>query len=181
MRVGRLEAELVRDSLLSLGGLLDRRHGGQELENSEALTTHRRTLYYSCHPEVGGKSSLGELFDAPDPTDCYRRSRSVTPQQALVLTNSSLAHEVSVSLVPQLERELATNLEPSASDDAFIRMAFEWILNRQARPAELQVCRDFLSRQTTTIAATEPAQAARRARESLVRALFNHNDFIAIR
>ncbi|MFM9114875.1 MAG: PSD1 and planctomycete cytochrome C domain-containing protein [Planctomycetota bacterium] len=181
MRVGRLEAELVRDSLLSLGGLLDLRRGGQELENSEALTSQRRTLYYSCHPEMGGKSSLGELFDAPDPTDCYRRSRSVTPQQALVLTNSSLAHEVSVALVQQLEREWATNPEPVANDEAFIRTAFEWILNRPARPAELQVCRNFLSRQTSTIAAAEPAQAARRARESLVRALLNHNDFIAIR
>ena len=67
--------------------------GGQELENSEALTTFRRSLYYSVYPEQGGKSSLGELFDAPDALECYRRTRSIVPQQALALTNSDLVHQ----------------------------------------------------------------------------------------
>src|SRR5262249_48859871 len=55
MNVGRMEAEVVRDSLLDVAGLLDRNMGGQELENAQALTTYRRSLYYSCHPEDGGK------------------------------------------------------------------------------------------------------------------------------
>ena len=181
MRVGRLEAELVRDSLLSLSGTIDLRRGGQELENSEALTTRRRTLYYSCHPEVGGKSVVGELFDAPDPTDCYRRSRSVTPQQALALTNSSLAHEASIALTERLERELTAVGGQAASDEAFMELAFETILTRRAQPPELRLCAQFLVRQTAIVGQTEPAQATRRARESLVRALLNHNDFMAIR
>ncbi|MEO8497002.1 MAG: DUF1553 domain-containing protein, partial [Planctomycetota bacterium] len=98
MNSGRMESELVRDSLLYVAGKLDMTMGGQELENSESLTTYRRSLYYSVYPEQGGKSPLGELFDAPDALDCYRRSRSVVPQQALALTNSELVHELSLLL-----------------------------------------------------------------------------------
>jgi hypothetical protein len=87
MNAGRMESEVVRDSLLYCAGRLDLQIGGQELENSENLTTNRRSLYYCVHPEQGGKSSLGELFDAPDALDCYRRTRSIVPQQALALTN----------------------------------------------------------------------------------------------
>ena len=43
MNPGRMEAELVRDSLLSSADQLDMQLGGQELENSQALMTRRRT------------------------------------------------------------------------------------------------------------------------------------------
>jgi hypothetical protein len=95
MNTGRMEAEIVRDSLLALGGLLDETMGGQELENTDSLTTHRRSLYYATFPEQGGKSPLGDLFDGPDALGCYRRTRSIVPQQALALTNSELVHDVS--------------------------------------------------------------------------------------
>ena len=58
----------------------------------------RRSLYFSCHPEIGGRSAMAAMFDAPEPTDCYRRTRSVLPQQALVLTNSRLVHDHSAAL-----------------------------------------------------------------------------------
>src|SRR5262245_4210224 len=97
-----MEAELVRDSILSCAGNLEATLGGQELENSEALTTRRRSLYYSCQPEAGGKSEFGALFDAADATECYRRTRSIVPQQALALTNSQLVHEHSAALSERL-------------------------------------------------------------------------------
>ncbi|NBV25453.1 MAG: DUF1553 domain-containing protein, partial [Proteobacteria bacterium] len=90
MNPGRMEAEVVRDSILHLAGALDPRMGGQELENKDALATTRRSLYYSFNPESDGRSEFSALFDAPDPNDCYRRTRSVIPQQALALTNSKL-------------------------------------------------------------------------------------------
>ena len=104
MNPGRMEAEVVRDSLLRLAGVLDGTMGGQELENTEALTTRRRSLYYSCHPEAGGKSEFVALFDAPDANECYRRTRSVVPQQALALTNNPLIHELSGRLAAELGR-----------------------------------------------------------------------------
>src|SRR5581483_7345593 len=155
--VGRMEAEVVRDSLLALGGMLDPTMGGQELENSQALTTHRRSLYYSCHPEAGGKSELGSLFDAPEAGECYRRTRTIVPQQALALTNSDLVHEVSGRLAQSIAAE------EQKDPRAFVTSAFERILSRRPSEAELRLCAEFLG-------------ADGRGREGLVRALLNHND-----
>ncbi|WLD12968.1 PSD1 and planctomycete cytochrome C domain-containing protein [Planctellipticum variicoloris] len=175
MNVGRMEAEVLRDSLLYSANRLDGQIGGQELENKVALTTFRRTLYYSCNPELDGKSQFGALFDAPEPADCYRRTRSVIPQQALALTNSQLVHELSGVLATQLQASLP--VEQQSQPDAFIIAASEQILARSPTDRELQLCRQFLSPPTAPDVSTDP-QALR---ESLVRALLNHNDFVAIR
>jgi len=172
MKSGRMEAEVVRDSLLACGGVLNLIMGGQELENSDALNTYRRSLYYSVHPEQGGRNEMGELFDAPSPLDCYRRTRSIVPQQALALTNSDLVHRLSA--------RVAQAAEPM-SDEAFITFAFERILSRQPSDRETEICQRAMSRQLALMQKSKPEAAKQRAREGLVRALFNHNDFLTIR
>lgn len=167
MNRGRMEAEVVRDSLLLLSGRLDNRMGGQELENEAAFSTYRRTLYYSCQPELDGKSQFGALFDAPEPGDCYRRTKSTIPQQALALTNSDLVQQVSAEIADRLSRE-----SPDAS--SYIATAFETILNRSPNSEEAKACLEFLS-PTTDVPEVDKQRA------SLVRALLNHHDFISIR
>ncbi len=156
MNPSRMEAEVVRDSVLHLSGALDARFGGQELENTESETSVRRSLYFSCHPETGGRSAMAAMFDAPEPTDCYRRTSSVLPQQALVLTNSKLVHDHSAALVRQIGLE--------APD--FVTAAFEHVLSRAPSANELASCRAFLKDGS---------------KESLVRVLLNHNDFVTVR
>ncbi len=156
MNPSRMEAEVVRDSVLHLAGALDPKMGGQELENTEAETSARRSLYFSCHPEVGGRSAMAAMFDAPEPTDCYRRTSSVLPQQALVMTNSKLVHDHSAALARQI----------GADAPDFITAAFEHILSRAPTEVELSSCRDFLKQGS---------------KESLVRVLVNHNDFVTVR
>ena len=156
MNASRMEAEVVRDSVLHLAGALDPLMGGQEIENTEVEKSKRRSLYFSCHPEVGGRSAMAAMFDAPEPTDCYRRTSSVLPQQALVMTNSKLVHDHSAALV----RQIGTD----APD--FITAAFEHILSRTPTEVELASCRDFLKDGS---------------KESLVRVLLNHNDFVTVR
>ncbi len=170
MNPGRMEAEVVRDSILHLAGALDPRMGGQELENKDALTTTRRSLYYSFNPESDGRSEFSALFDAPDPNDCYRRTRSVIPQQALALTNSKLVHDHT----PAIAKRLGA---PASDNAAFITAAFEQILTRPPSPAELAECDAFLKQQSTAV----PKDGEARARESLVRALLNQNDFLTVR
>jgi mono/diheme cytochrome c family protein len=255
MNSGRMEAEVVRDSLLYCAGRLDLTRGGQGLENSEALTTNRRSLYYSYYPEAGGMSPLSELFDAPDPLECYRRTRSIVPQQALALTNSELVHDISAALAASIWAGLPNAAGSSETDGTsevagtasaadsqthqsqFIVRAFETILSRRPTTAEIDACESFLLHQAKLIAqaaqrgaapaattdpqaenSTETAPAAKKqkpaegasqenqtphsdtpqsdtpqsqtpqadssqaqARESLVRVLFNHNDFVTIR
>jgi mono/diheme cytochrome c family protein len=170
MNPGRMEAEVVRDSILHLAGALDSRMGGQELENKDALTTTRRSLYYSFNPESDGRSEFSALFDAPDANECYRRTRSVIPQQALALTNSKLVHDHT----PAIAKRLGA---PASDNAAFITAAFEQILTRPPSRAELAECEAFLTQQSTAV----PKDGEARARESLVRALLNQNDFVTIR
>ena len=184
MNTGRMESEVVRDTLLALAGTLDRRMGGQELENPEALTTTRRSLYYSCHPELGGRSEFGAIFDAPDAAECYRRTRSIVPQQALALTNSKFVADTAAALAPRLCASLPAAERESAS--AFITAAFEEVLSRRPTAKELEVSEAFLARQaalyrgnTTDVKAAPDTSA--RARASVVRALLNHNDFLTVR
>ena len=95
----------------------------QELENGIALTTHRRSLYYSVHPEEGGRNAMGDLFDAPNPQECYRRTQSIVPQQALALTNSDLVHRIS--------ERIAADYSKDTPDDIFIAEVFRRILTRK--------------------------------------------------
>jgi len=90
MNSRRMEAEIVRDSLLSVAGQLDTTMGGPDLEESQAEHNYRRSLYFHHTPD--SQAVFLKLFDAPDPTDCYRRDESIVPQQALALANSKLSY-----------------------------------------------------------------------------------------
>ncbi len=189
MNVGRMEAEVVRDSLLHCAGKLDPLMGGQELENKQAMSTCRRSLYYSCQPESDGKSPLGSLFDAPDANDCYRRTRSVVPQQALALANSDLVHALSTSLADTLQEQREQTVagqegeasEAGSATQVFIVAAYEQILSRSPTSDELATCVDFMTRQQELSSTPQSEDSLRHAAASLVRVLFNHNDFVGIR
>lgn len=179
MNVGRMEVEAIRDSLLATAGKLDLTMGGPELENEVALTTFRRSLYYSVYPENGGKSALGELFDGPNANDCYQRTQTIIPQQALALTNSELVHALSGDVLKELSPQ--TGEFGTRDLDGFIVAAFERILSRRPNNEELQLCRSAIERQTALLTAEQVPNPLLKACESIVRALYNHNDFVTIR
>jgi hypothetical protein len=188
----RMEAEVVRDSVLACAGTLDDTLGGQEIDHAQGLTAKRRSLYFASHGE--SQMQFLDLFDGPTPAECYQRTSSVVPQQALSLANSDLVLNQSRPLASELwkQTEGATN-----RDDAFIRSAFQRILSRSPASNELEASLQFLADQARLLAA-EPApmppadekapkapprstDPADRAREDFVHALFNHNDFVTIR
>src|SRR5207253_4629618 len=82
MNPGQMEAEVLRDSILLLADELDLAPVGYPLPNAEAEKSRHRSLYFECFPEPNGQSQFAELFDAPNPTECYRRSQTIVPQQA---------------------------------------------------------------------------------------------------
>lgn len=185
----RLDAEVVRDSLIHVAGQLDRQFGGPDLPYSEGESRLRRSVYFQHAYEK--QMLMLTLFDAPSPNECYRRSASVVPQQALVLANSNL----SWTLARQLARDIDA-AEDVADDGDFIERVFERILTRPPSAAEQAVCREFLSEQRKLLASPDgltrfPAggeprvraadDAKQRSRENLVHAIFNHNDFVTVR
>ena len=151
----RLESEAVRDSILHVAGELDLTLGGPALDRGQQDTSPRRSMYFEIYPEDGGMIDFNALFDPPDPTDCYRRANSIMPQQALATTNSLLVIRQGRLLARRLWDALPTDpaYRPDASDDArhdlFLVAAFEQVLARPPRPSEMDVCREFLKKQTT--------------------------------
>jgi len=157
MNVRRMESEAVRDGVLYVAGALDLSRGGPELDQASALTTSRRSLYYRHAHEK--QAEFLRLFDAANVVECYERSESIIPQQALALANSSLVQTNARSLAAKL---------PSA-EEPFVATAFETILGRPPVPQEREECLRFLR------------EDGARGREGLVHVLFNHNDFVTIR
>jgi Protein of unknown function (DUF1553) len=190
-----MESELVRDSILFAAGRLDLTLGGPEIELKDAAPCRRRSLYLSHHGE--DRESLMKTFDGADPTECYRRTESVVPQQALALANGDLAVELSRVFARRLWREVAAQgLNASCRDSRFIAAAYEQLLSRQPTFEEREASLKLLEQQRAVYRANEAAgdepvadddgsrpslDPAMRARESFCHALLNHHDFISIR
>ncbi len=191
MNSRRLEAEIVRDALFYVSGSLDLTRGGPELDCFTATSTPRRSVYFRHAYEKQMK--FLELFDGASVNECYRRSESIVPLQALVLANGDTSVEQSRLLAKRLTELTAKDAAP---ERAFIKLAFEQILNREPTTAELHECEGFLAAESqrlqqpeklgTFTGGTKPtvspsADPQQRARENLTHVLYNHNDFVTIR
>ena len=188
MNAKRLEAEIVRDSVLHVSQQLDLTHGGTEIAYGDAEISRRRSVYLQTAYEK--QSDFMMLFDVASVNECYKRSPSIVPQQALVLFNSAM--------VLGEARRLATTLSshPVQDDKEFIHAAYIHLLTRPPTQDETNLCEQFLKLQTKLLSQTdhlthftggpkpmiEPSSDPhQRAREDLVHMLMNHNDFITVR
>lgn len=186
----RLEAEIIRDNLLAVGGQLDASFGGPDIDFAQGEDVYRRSLYFRHAYEK--QMTMLLLFDAASPNECYERGESVLPQQALALSNSRLAFAMARAFAEKTTQQVGSGPQ---TDPAFIDTLYQTTLCRLPSEAERAACLAFLARQaqrpptpaaqaspdekTKLVAlATEPAQ---RAREQLTHVLMNHNDFITIR
>ncbi len=157
----RMEAEVLRDALLHLGGQLDRQMHGPNVNPSELPMSHRRSLYFT-HSHNDRHRFL-EVFDSASTRESYVRANSIIPQQSLALANSQLAIESA--------RHIASEIGDLPQDE-FIATAWLVILGTRPSAAEHQLCREALALWT---ASGSPA------RWRLVQSLINQNDFITIR
>lgn len=187
----RLEAEIVRDAVLAAAGSLDTQLGGADIDYAEGEKVPRRSIYFRTAYEK--QMQLLTLFDMASPNECYRRSESVIPQQALAIANSPLTVTQSRKLARRLWEQVREHESP---DEAFVTAVFERILSRGPTAEELGLCLTFLEEQSQRLASPEaltpieggpkPQLAPSddphlRARENLVHAIFNHNDFVTVR
>ena len=99
-----MESQVIRDSLLKSAGLLDERMGGPSLE---ADKPHPRRSLYFRHSRDDQERFLG-LFDDASILECYRRSESIIPQQALALSNSQLSMDAAMGIAHHLGWEEKT-------------------------------------------------------------------------
>ena len=165
----RMDAQIVRDSLLSLAGELDVSLGGQSVSiDNEA--SRRRSLYF-VHSHNDHQKFLS-MFDDASVLDCYQRAESIVPQQALALENSPFAASMATKIAERV----------TAEDDAeFVRNAFMAILSVKPTPDEQAILIELLEHMTEVAKAKHRPNPATVARTSVVQTIINHNDFITVR
>jgi Protein of unknown function (DUF1553)/Protein of unknown function (DUF1549)/Planctomycete cytochrome C len=132
----RLDAEEVRDAMLSVSGQLDRTPGGPA---ADGIDTPRRSLYVQT--ARWDRSSFAMLFDAANPdASTEKRTPSTVAPQALLFLNRPF--------VLAQARHLAERLcaESHSDEGARIERAYRLVFGRSSRPEEVEVCRRFLDR-----------------------------------
>jgi hypothetical protein len=189
----RLEAEAIRDTILSTSGKLNLKMGGQgiyPLLPPEVLSTQSRPgagWGNSPEPErsrrsvyIFSKRTLGvpflESFDAttPDSPVGVRAVTTIAPQ-ALILLNSAFMDEQAGAFADRLLKEAPG--EPIAR----IERAFRLAVARRPTERELAVSRAYLDRQRQAGAEQIPAaEAERKALTAFCKLVLNLNEFIYV-
>jgi Protein of unknown function (DUF1553)/Protein of unknown function (DUF1549) len=163
----RLDAEGVRDAMLAVSGELNPKMGGPgviaplEKEVKDLIFTEaevvdlwpvdrdptehaRRALYLFRKRNV--RYPLFDAFDAPDTQSaCPRRATSTHALQALTLLNSDLAAGRARVLAARILRE------GGESVDGRIRSAYQIVLARAPKRAEIDRARSFLKAQAERV------------------------------
>jgi hypothetical protein len=172
----RLEAEAVRDAMLSVSGEINLQLGGPSFRPF-TTSDYGATFYHlfdKGEPEFNrrtvyrmninsGKDPMLDAFDCPDPSvKTPRRGVTTTPLQALGLMNSSFVQRQAAVLAARAGSLAGSGAQPVAVVDAAYRLA----LGRPPSHAELQA-----------------AEAAARERgvASVCWALLNSTEFVYVR
>jgi len=175
-RARRLEAEAVRDSILTVSGTLNREMGGAAIFpklEPEVLSqmTHgiwrkeedgpkvwRRSVY--IYRKRGLPFPMLESFDLPDQNiSCGVRSTSTVPTQALMLMNDEFVVRQS-----ELFADRVRETEPDPHKQ--VELAYNLALGRKPDPKEQQIAGDYL--QSHSLA-------------GFVHVLLNLNEFLYLR
>jgi hypothetical protein len=167
----RMEAEVIRDSLLSLAGDLDLKMGGPTVAATDEASRRRSLYFFHSHNE---HQKFLATFDGASVLECYRRAESIVPQQALAVSNSRLALSAAARINARLHERLG-----DVSDAEFVKAAFETVLAEAPTAEEQKECVAALAALREVLKG-QP-DSARRARGDLIQAVVNHNDFITVR
>jgi mono/diheme cytochrome c family protein len=163
----RIEAQVVRDSLLHLSGKLDLTRGGPPVPVADAASRRRSLYFFHSHNE---HNQFLEQFDDAGVLECYRRERSIVPQQALALTHAGLSLDASAAIAGRLN-------QPGMDDARFVDNAHLVLLGRPADAEEKRLCAQAIQ----DLRAGNKQAGPERARALVVLALLNHHDFLTRR
>ncbi len=174
----RLEGEVIRDSILSVSGRLNRARRGPGVyprlpesmkdqmlvknwpawEPSDGPDSRRRSIYVFQRRHLA--LPLLEVLDAPVPqTSFEQRSVSTTALQSLTMLNGRLVAEESEHFAARLRREAGADPRKQ------IRRAFQLAFSREPSPEELNRYHEFV--QTGGLV-------------SICRVLLNANEFVYV-
>jgi hypothetical protein len=168
----RIDAELVRDNVLDISGLLVTKIGGpsvkpyqppgywqhlnfpaREWQNGQGDDLYRRGLYTWWQRSFLHPSLLA--FDATSREECTaERPRSNTPQQALVLLNDPTYVEAARVFAARILKD------GGADDAARLKFAFQMAMQRDPTAAEAEVLTKLHAKHLAEYNADKSAAAA---------------------
>jgi Protein of unknown function (DUF1553)/Protein of unknown function (DUF1549)/Planctomycete cytochrome C len=160
--VKRMEAEIIRDAVLSASGDLNEQMGGPSfyppipknvvsgasirgtwLVTKDDPSTFRRSVYANIKRNL--KYPMFDVFDQPNASlSCERREVTTVATQALTLFNNE-------TFLVQAQ-DLATRIEKEAGSDpvAQIKLLYRIAYSRQASAKELQQGQEFMQKRLST-------------------------------
>jgi len=172
----RLEAEMMRDAMLSVAGQLSLRLNGPGFQDfnvacapgttaflftptdSEGEAYNRRTLYRAW--ARGGRNRLLDAFDCPDPSATTpKRAVTTTPLQALAMFNNSLVLRMADRFAERLKSEMPEDI------DRQIRRAYWLAYGRAPKESEAVLAKSAIQKHGLAV---------------LARAIFNSNEFLYV-
>ena len=181
----RLEAEAVRDAVLTVAGTLDTAMYGEpvssetkksgEVSPTGESQTGRRSIYQIVRRSA--PQNFLNAFDAPVmEINCIRRARSTSATQALALMNGDFITAQSEHFAKRvLERA------PAEEDTAYttkVRYAFRLAFGREPTADELDTSASFLDRQRRHYSQLNSSVQMLRALSDLCQVLMSANEFI---
>jgi hypothetical protein len=184
----RLDAEQIRDAILSVAGVLDLKLGGPPVD---FVDRGNRQIVLPTEPDDGPHASDRRsvyvryrrsqpltfllVFDeaAPDP-NCLARGRSTVVAQSLMLLNGPL----SVRAARQLAKRII--LETGDAPQQKIDRAFEAVLSRKPTPSEFEPCMQFLELQEQQLKEINAERASLLALAEFCKVLLASNEFLQL-
>ena len=141
--VRRLEAEQIRDAILSVTGELKLNGGGPSTD----FLTPRRTIFSKAMRNA--RDPLLDVFDLAEAFQSVsQRNATTTPTQALLLFNSQTMLRHARALAKRLEDQ-----SPSA-DEEIVNDAFQLAFGRSPQPTEVAAAVKFIADQARRAGAT---------------------------
>ncbi|MDB5386560.1 MAG: hypothetical protein JWM11_2206, partial [Planctomycetaceae bacterium] len=185
----RLEAEQIRDSMLAVADVLNRKSGGPAVDTIDkgnrqiVLPTptgpgphevDRRSIYIR-HRRSQPLSFLRVFDQATPEPNCVARGTSTVVAQSLAMLNSEFATRMGSEFANRVLREIGTR-----PVDEQLQHVFRVALTRDPTAAELLRCREFLRLQTERRQVAAPDLAHPAALADLCRLLLATNEFLSL-
>ena len=169
----RLEAEAVRDTVLSVAGQLNPQRGGRGYRDFR--TFNRNSQFYEMLDPIGpkfnrrslyrtwvrsGRSRFLDVFDCPDPsTKTPKRAVTTTPLQALALMNNSFVLRMSDRFADRIRKQAGSGRKQQ------IARAYRLAFGRAPQEDELQLTVPFVEQHGLS---------------AFCRVMFNSNEFLYV-
>ena len=163
----RLEGEVIRDSILSVTGVLDRKLFGPSQADPEM---RRRSIYFE--QKRSALPAMLTSFDGPDTLQSLgARAQTTVAPQALFLMNNELVRAAA--------RDWAKRLDAKNPEEE-VRAAYRAALSRTPDADELATAVAFLDRQRASYAAGRKPSPAALALTDFCQSVLGLNEFVYV-